>query len=152
MYPQNVFLYFYEVDTSTGEESGEQIILGDSGTNPVTFTLPTVEYFDVGPDTTKTFKVKITDGNPYTSPTVNPYRAEAQLTISGMKAGADSYKLVASNESTSITADLWTTQFTGSGMKITTFNGTQQLTNALPSGPVKSISIPNFCFLLFIIT
>ena len=49
-----------------------------------------------------------------------------------MKAGADAYKLAASNESTAITADLWTTQFAGTGMKITTFNGNQQLINANP--------------------
>jgi hypothetical protein len=127
-----VYIVISEI-AQDGSESGESSpIAGDSGTNPVTFTLPDVNFIDVGPETIKTFKVKITDGNTYTSPTVNPYRAEAQLTISGIKAGADSYKLVASNESTSITADLWTTQFTGTGMKITTFNGTQQLTNVKP--------------------
>jgi len=127
-----VYIVISEI-AQDGSESGESApIAGDSGTNPVTFTLPDVNYADVGPETIKTFKVKITDGNPYTSPTSNPYRAEAQLTISGVKAGADSYKLVASNENTTITADLWTTQFTGSGMKITTFNGVQQLINANP--------------------
>ena len=126
-----VFLTISDI-APDGSESGEVVFQGDSGTNPVTFTLPDVNYNDIGPDTIKTFKVKLTDGNPYVSPTLNPYRAEAQLTISGMKAGSDAYKLVASNENTSITADLWTTQFTGSGMKITTFNGTQQLINAHP--------------------
>lgn len=126
-----VFLTISDI-APDGSESGEVVFQGDSGTNPVTFTLPDVNYNDVGPDTIKTFKVKLTDGNPYSSPTLNPYRAEAQLTISGMKAGADAYKLVASNESTSITADLWTTQFAGTGMKITTFNGNQQLINANP--------------------
>jgi len=104
---------------------------GSFGTNPAFCdAFDTINYNVISPDTIKTYKVKITDGLPYESPTLNPYRAEAQLTISGMKAGADSYKLVASNESTAITADLWTTQFTGTGMKITTFNGTQQLINA----------------------
>jgi hypothetical protein len=126
-----VFLTISDI-APDGSESGEVTFQGDSGTNPVTFTLPDVNYNDVGPDVIKTFKVKLTDGNPYSSPTLNPYRAEAQLTISGMKAGADAYKLVASNESTSITADLWTTQFAGTGMKITTFNGNQQLINANP--------------------
>jgi hypothetical protein len=126
-----VFLTISDI-APDGSESGEVIFQGDSGTNPVTFTLPDVNYNDIGPDTIKTYKVKLTDGNPYSSPTLNPYRAEAQLTISGMKAGADAYKLVASNESTSITADLWTTQFAGTGMKITTFNGNQQLINANP--------------------
>jgi len=126
-----VFLTISDI-APDGSESGEVVFQGDSGTNPVTFTLPDVNYNDIGPDVIKTFKVKLTDGNPYSSPTLNPYRAEAQLTISGMKAGSDAYKLVASNESTSITADLWTTQFTGTGMKITTFNGNQQLINANP--------------------
>ena len=126
-----VFLTISDI-APDGSESGEVVFQGDSGTNPVTFTLPDVNYNDIGPDTIRTYKVKLTDGNPYSSPTLNPYRAEAQLTISGMKAGADAYKLVASNESTSITADLWTTQFAGTGMKITTFNGNQQLINANP--------------------
>ena len=126
-----VFLTISDI-APDGSESGEVTFQGDSSTNPVTFTLPDVNYNDVGPDVIKTFKVKLTDGNPYSSPTLNPYRAEAQLTISGIKAGADAYKLVASNESTTITADLWTKQFTGTGMKITTFNGNQQLINANP--------------------
>ena len=126
-----VFLTISDI-APDGSESGEQVFAGDVGSNPVTFTLPSVNYNDIGPDTIKTFKVKLTDGNQYVSPTLNPYRAEAQLTVSGMKAGADSYKLVASNESTSITADLWTTQFSGTGMRITTFNGAQQLINADP--------------------
>ena len=126
-----VFLYLYDI-ASDGSEGGEQIFTGDVGSNPVTFTLPDVNYYDIGPDTIKTYKVKIVDGDPYISPTVNPFRAEAQLTISGLKAGADSYKLVSTNDNCSITADLWTTQFSGSGIKITTFNGTQQLTNANP--------------------
>ena len=134
-----VFLTISDI-APDGSESGEVVFQGDGGTNPVTFTLPNVNYTDIGPDTIKTFKVKLTDGNPYSSPSLNPYRAEAQLTISGMKAGSDAYKLVASNESTSITADLWTTQFAGTGMKITTFNGNQQLINAtyqlpLPNDP-----------------
>ena len=134
-----VFLTISDI-APDGSESGEVVFQGDSGTNPVTFTLPDVNYNDIGPDTIKTFKVKLTDGNSYSSPSLNPYRAEAQLTISGMKAGSDAYKLVASNESTSITADLWTTQFAGTGMKITTFNGNQQLINAtyqlpLPNDP-----------------
>ena len=106
---------------------------GSFGTNPAFCdAFDPINYNDISPDTIRTYKVKITDGLPYESPTLNPYRAEAQLTISGMKAGADAYKLAASNESTAITADLWTTQFAGTGMKITTFNGNQQLINANP--------------------
>jgi hypothetical protein len=79
-----------------------------------------------GPGENATWTVRIRDGN--SSPTA-PIRAENSLTIAGIKAGADAYKLVASNENTSITADLWTTSLTGTGMKITTFKGTEQLTN-----------------------
>jgi hypothetical protein len=114
-------------------DGSEQFILEVNGAgSPPSAELSQITYNDIGPDTIRTYKVKITDGNTYTSPTVNPYRAESQLTISGVKAGADSYKLVSTNDNCSITADLWTTQFSGSGMKITTFNGTQQLTNANP--------------------
>jgi hypothetical protein len=87
-----------------------------------------------GPGENKTWKVKITDGK---APAFNllqssDIRAEAQLTIAGVKAGNDAYKLVASNESTSITANLWTSSLDGTGMKITTFKGVTQLINAHP--------------------
>jgi hypothetical protein len=122
----NVHFYLFNDDGSQIEMK-----LG-TGTPPsVVFDTP-VAISDVAPDEVKKFTVRITDGNPYTSPTLNPYRAEAQLTISGMKAGADSYKLVASNENTSIIADLWTKTFSNTGMKITTFNGTEQLINQHP--------------------
>jgi hypothetical protein len=121
-------VHFYLFDNDGAEVEN---IVGNGTPASVVFSTP-VNFNDIAPDEIKKFTVKITDGNPYTSATINPYRAEAQLTISGVKAGADSYKLVASNESTSITADLWTTQFAGTGMKITTFNGTQQLTNQHP--------------------
>jgi len=124
-----VFLYLYDV-APDGAESAETPFTGDVGSNPVTFTLPTVLYNDIAPDSIKTFKIKLVDGNE-TSPTVNPLlsRAEAQLTISGIKAGADSYKLSSTNDNCVITADLWTSSSNGTGMKITTFNGIQQLTN-----------------------
>jgi len=125
-----VFLYLYDV-APDGAEGGEQQIVGDPGSNPITFTgLPSVIYNDIAPDSIKTFKIKLVDGNE-TSPTVNPLlsRAEAQLTISGIKAGADSYKLSSTNDNCVIAADLWTSSSNGTGMKITTFNGTEQLTN-----------------------
>jgi hypothetical protein len=114
-------------------DGSEQFVLQVSGSGtPPTAELTQITYNDIGPDTIKTYKVKITDGNPYISPTIDPYRAEGQLTISGVKAGADSYKLASTNDNCSITADLWTTNLSGTGMKITTFNGNQQLTNAHP--------------------
>jgi hypothetical protein len=140
-----VYIVISEI-AQDGSESGESAPIPGAG-NPVTFTLPDVNFEDVAPGSIKTFKVKITDGNPYTSPTVNPYRAEAQLTISGVKAGADSYKLVASNESTAITADLWgPTIFSNTGMKITTFNGTQQLINETSALPQANLFDENLDF------
>ena len=79
-----------------------------------------------GPGENATWTVRIRDGN---SSATAPIRAENSLTIAGIKGGADAYKLVASNENTSISADLWTTTLSGSGMKITTFKGTEQLSN-----------------------
>jgi hypothetical protein len=87
-----------------------------------------------GPGENKTWKVKITDGKAPAFNLLQPsdIRAEAQLTIAGVKAGNDAYKLVASNESTSITANLWTSSLSGTGMKITTFKGVTQLINVHP--------------------
>lgn len=79
-----------------------------------------------GPGENATWTVRIRDGN---SSSTAPIRAENSLTIAGIKAGADSYKLLSTNDNCSITADLWTTSFTGTGMKITTFKGTEQLEN-----------------------
>ena len=122
-------VHFYLFDNDGSEVEN---IVGNGSPASVVFSTP-VNFNDIAPDEIKKFTVRITDGNPYVSPTLNPYRAEAQLTISGVKAGADSYKLVASNESTSITADLWGPYvFSNTGMKITTFNGTQQLINQHP--------------------
>ena len=125
-----VYFSIYDVALDGSETFNSQFV--GSGNPAFCDLFDQVNYSDIAPDTQRTFKVKITDGNPYTSPTVNPYRAEAQLTISGVKAGADSYKLASTNDNCSITADLWTTNITGTGMKITTFNGNQQLTNANP--------------------
>ncbi len=82
-----------------------------------------------GPEENKTWKVKITDGNPYTSSVLNPYRAEGQLTIAGIKAGADSYKISATNESTSIKAELFDTDLNGTAIKLPTYKGTSALIN-----------------------
>lgn len=82
-----------------------------------------------GPEENKTWKVKITDGNPYTSSVLNPYRAEGQLTIAGIKAGADAYKISATNESTSIKAELFDTDLNGTAIKLPTYKGTSPLIN-----------------------
>jgi len=84
-----------------------------------------------GPGEIKTWKVKIWDGDSDGGSPIavgnKPVRAEGQLTISGIKGGADAYKYSATNLNTSIAADLWTTQFTGSGIQISAFKGTTQL-------------------------
>jgi hypothetical protein len=86
-----------------------------------------------GPGEIKTWKVKIWDGDPDGGSIIplgnKQIRAEGQLTISGVKGGADSYKYSATNLNTSVTADLWTTQFTGSGIQISAFKGTTPLTH-----------------------
>jgi hypothetical protein len=115
-----VWFQFYKDDTDytgiVGEDSpGSKYATAEIGGGDAT-----------GPGENATWTVRIRDGN--SSPTA-PIRAENSLTIAGIKAGADAYKLVASNENTSISADLWTTTLSGSGMKITTFKGTEQLSN-----------------------
>jgi hypothetical protein len=121
-------VYYYWFDTDGNDISTDTSRLSNEF-NPNDYT------GNPGPGEVYTYIVKITDGAPYTSSIINPFRAEASVSISGVKQGADAYKLVASNESTSITADLFTTQFTGSGMKITTFKGTNQLANVHPYVP-----------------
>ena len=118
-------VYYYWFDTD-GNEIGSDPTHLSNEFNPNDYT------GNPGPGEVYTYVVKITDGNQHTSEFINPYRAESSVSVSGVKQGADAYKLVASNESTSITADLWTTQFTGTGMKITTFKGTNQLANVNP--------------------
>ena len=114
----SVYYYWFDND---GNEIGTDPTHLDNTHNPGDST------GNPGPGEVYTYIVKITDGNPYTSPTINPYRAEASVSVSGVKQGADAYKLVATNENTSITADLWTTQFTGSGIRISGFKGTDEL-------------------------
>jgi hypothetical protein len=125
------YLYYVEADGSETFYDGPQPMEGV----PPAYSFTGISGPDAaGPGENKTWKVKITDGK---APAFNvlqssDIRAEGQLTIAGVKAGNDAYKLVASNESTSITANLWTSSFDGTGMKITTFKGTTQLINVHP--------------------
>jgi hypothetical protein len=125
------YLYYVETDGSETFYDGPQPMEGV----PPAYSFTGISGPDAaGPGENKTWKVKITDGK---APAFNvlqssDIRAEGQLTIAGVKTGNDAYKLVASNESTSITANLWTSSFDGTGMKITTFKGTTQLINAHP--------------------
>jgi hypothetical protein len=125
----NAYLYYVESDGSEVFYEGPIVLEG---------TPPTADFSALGggdaagPGENKTWKVKLTDG---IAPNVTPssplpsqlIKAESQLTISGVKGGADSYKYSATNLNTSIAADLWTTQFTGSGIQISAFKGTTPL-------------------------
>jgi hypothetical protein len=85
----------------------------------------------VGPGQNKTWKVKITDGKAPLIGNLLPsdIRAEGQLTIAGIKAGADAYKIVGTNENASISGDLWTKNLNGTAITLTTFKGTTELQN-----------------------
>jgi hypothetical protein len=85
----------------------------------------------VGPGQNKTWKVKVTDGKAPSigSLVASDVRAEGQLTIAGVKAGADAYKIVATNENASISGDLWTKNLTKTAITLNTFKGTTELQN-----------------------
>jgi hypothetical protein len=89
----------------------------------------------VGPGENKTWKVKITDGKAPSigSLVASDIRAEGQLTIAGIKAGADAYKIVATNENASITGDLWDKNLNGTAITLTTFKGVSELENVTAS-------------------
>ncbi len=88
-----------------------------------------------GPGENKTWKVKITDGKApsFVNLVQSDIRAEGQLTIAGIKAGADAYKIVATNENASITGDLWTKNLNGTAITLTTFKGVTELQNVTTS-------------------
>jgi hypothetical protein len=125
------YLYYVETDGSETFYDGPQPLEG----TPPAYSFTGISGPDAaGPGENKTWKVKLTDGKApaFNALQASDIRAEGQLTIAGVKAGNDAYKLVASNESTSITSTLWTRSLAGTGMKITTFKGTTQLTNVHP--------------------
>jgi hypothetical protein len=88
-----------------------------------------------GPGENKTWKVKVTDGKAPSigSLVASDIRAEGQLTIAGIKAGADAYKIVGTNENTSISGDLWDKNLNGTAITLTTFKGVTQLQNVTTS-------------------
>jgi hypothetical protein len=126
--------YFYYID----EDGSEAYYSG-----PIPETSPgskeAIEYIDasdaVGPGENKTWKVKITDGKAPSIASLLPsdIRAEGQLTISGIKAGADAYKIVATNENASISGDLWDKNLNGTAITLTTFKGVSELENVTAS-------------------
>jgi hypothetical protein len=115
------------VDTDGSETLYDGPYFEGAGITEKVFFIPGTDA--AGPEENKTWKVKITDGNPYTSSILNPYRAEGQLTIAGIKAGADAYKIAATNENTSIKAELFDTDLSGTSIKLPTYKGTTSLIN-----------------------
>ena len=136
-----VGFYFYYVEADGSETFYDAVV----GSNNPPEAMITVDGSDAaGPGENKTWKVKITDGKfpAFNVLQASDIRAEAQLTVTGLKAGADSFKLVSTNDNCSITADLWTTSFTGTGQKITTFKGVTQLNN-VNSGTYPTPTYPD---------
>jgi len=120
------FTLFF-VDTDGSETLYDGPYFEGVGITEKTFFIPGTDA--AGPEENKTWRVKITDGNPYTSSILNPYRAEGQLTIAGIKAGADAYKVSPDNVSTSVKAELFDTDTSGTAIKLPTFKGTTSLIN-----------------------
>jgi len=120
------FTLFF-VDTDGSETLYDGPYFEGAGIKEKTFFIPGTDA--AGPEENKTWKVKISDGNVYTSSILNPYRAEGQLTIAGIKAGSDAYKVSPDNISTSITSELFNTSLTGTAIKLPTYKGTTPLIN-----------------------
>ena len=78
------------------------------------------------PGETATWKVKIRDGN---AATTAPIRAESEITIIGVKSGADAYTENMTNESAAISANIWDTVLTGTGTRINAYKGQTELTH-----------------------
>ena len=86
----------------------------------------------VNPGEISTWMVEIRDGS--SSPSA-PVRAKSEITISGIKAGAEAYTVILTNENSSISADLWDVNFTGSNNTISAFKGTAQLIHTSSFSP-----------------
>jgi hypothetical protein len=130
----SIFYYYYILEPDGSETLYENTYTSNNGE---VYAWSEQNYIDIdasnstAPGEIRTWKVKIKDGSdrpaPLTPTDSHPFRAEASVTIAGIKAGADAYKYSATNLNTSITADLWSTQFTGSGIQISAYKGTTEL-------------------------
>ena len=78
-----------------------------------------------------TWRVDVRDGsNTAGTPTsAQPVRAQAQITISGIKAGAEVYNVLLTNENASLVGDVWELNTTGSNTQIIATKSTEQLTH-----------------------
>jgi hypothetical protein len=90
-----------------------------------------------------TWRVDVRDGsNTAGTPTsAHPIKAQAQITISGIKAGAEVYSVTLTNENSSVVGDIWEYDTTGTGTQIIATKADTQLTH------VSSFSTPTQDFL-----
>ena len=90
-----------------------------------------------------TWRVDVRDGSDTVgTPTPShPVKAQAQITISGIKAGAEVYNVLLTNENSSIVGDIWEFNPTGSNTQIIATKADTQLTH------VSSFSTPTQDFL-----
>jgi hypothetical protein len=123
----SVWFSLFFIDSDGSETLYDGPYFDGVGITEKTFFIPGTDA--AGPEENKTWRVKITDGNVYTSSILNSYRAEGQLTIAGIKAGADAYKVSPDNISTSITAELFSSSSIGTAIKLPTYKGTTPLIN-----------------------
>lgn len=94
-------------------------------------TISTDDIFEIGsgdatsPGETATWQVQIRDGN-----VDSPVIATSEVTIVGVKAGADNYQVSLTNDNTSVLVEVdGTTTLDGTGTQITVLKGTETLTH-----------------------
>ncbi len=128
----SVFFRWYYID----EDGSEVIYQGpDSETTPgeKRAELQIAASDAAGPGENRTWKVKIWDGDNDGSSAIaagnKAVRAEGQVTLSGIKAGADAYKVSPDNINCSITAELFSSSSEGTAIKLPTYKGTTPLIN-----------------------
>ncbi len=79
-----------------------------------------------------TWRVDVRDGSNSAAATI---RAQAQITISGIKAGGESYSVNVTNEVASLVGDVWELNTTGSNTQIVATKGDTQLTHVNSFSP-----------------
>ena len=84
------------------------------------------------PGQTATWRVDVRDGSNLVTA---PVRAQAQITISGIKAGAGAYAANVTNEVASLVGDVWELNTTGSNTQIVAIKGAEQLTHVNSFSP-----------------
>jgi hypothetical protein len=84
-----------------------------------------------------TWRVDVRDGSDTagTPTSAHPVKAQAQITISGIKAGTDVYNVLLTNENASIVGDVWEYDPTGSNTQIIATKADTQLTHVSSFSP-----------------